>query len=254
MSGLKGKRVLVTRDFRQSKSFCQQLEAVGAIPVVIPLIEIVHQVNGQEKQQLIENFLHMDWIIFTSTNGVEHFFQEFSPKSFDFSQKKFAVVGKATERCLKSYGFGADFVPPQYTGQCLVNEMHHYINKNDTILFVKGKIAGEMIPDHLTKEGYHFQLFTVYDTVQNQAGKKRLIEMLQNGALDILTFTSPSAVRSFIHCLSGTGLLDGCNERLVAVIGPTSRDAAEALGLKVSIMPDAYTIPSMVEAIHRYFE
>lgn len=254
MSGIEGKKILVTRDFRQSKSFCQQIEAMGAIPVVIPLIEIVHEVNQQEKAAFVEQFSKIDWIIFTSTNGVEHFFEEFPADVFDFSQKRFAVVGKATAKCLQGYGLTADFVPTNFTGQCLVDEMERYIDKSQSILFVKGKIAREIIPDHLMKEGYLFQCLTVYDTVQNKLGEEKLIEMLKNEALDVLTFTSPSTVRSFVECLSGSNSFSRCHEFTVAVIGPTSRDAAEELGLKVIIMPDVYTITGMLKSICDYFE
>lgn len=254
MTGLKGKKILVTRDFRQSKSFCRQIEALEAVAVVIPLIEIVHKINKAEQQEFIKNFAQIDWIILTSTNGVEHFFQAFSPEDYNFSEKKFAVVGKATAKCLKGYGFEASFIPTDYTGQCLVEEMAQHIGKNEQILFVKGKIAREVIPDYLTKEGYHFQVITVYDTVQSKSGEQKLIQMLEAGELDILTFTSPSTIRSFVQCLEGTNLLTICNQLTVAVIGPTSRDAAEAAGLKVDIMPSVYTISGMLRAINHNFE
>jgi uroporphyrinogen-III synthase len=39
----------------------------------------------------------------------------------------------------------------------------------------------------------------------------------------------------------------------VAAIGPITAQAVEKLGLKVSVQPDHYTVPALVEAIAEYF-
>jgi len=40
----------------------------------------------------------------------------------------------------------------------------------------------------------------------------------------------------------------------IACIGPVTAQTVEEFGLKVDIMPSAYTIPALVEAIRSYFE
>lgn len=254
MSKWTGKKVLVTRDFKQSKSFCQEIEASGAQPVVIPLIKIVHDVITSEKNCVQNIFQQIEWIIFTSTNGVTHFFMEFPIHVFDFTDKKFAVVGKATEKALNQYGLKADFIPTEYTAQCLIKEMDTHIKKNARILFVKGKIAREVIPVHLETEGYIFNTFTVYNTLPNQEGIKQLIQLLENNELDVLTFTSPSTIQSFVQALEGTQLLNKKNDWVIAVIGPTSKEKVEEFGLTVSIMPNIYTMKEMLKSIQEYFE
>ena len=254
MSEWLGKKILVTRDFKQSKSFCHEILMSGAQPVVIPMIEIVHEVVESDKKAIQNIFEQIEWVIFTSANGIEHFFMEFPISQFDFGNKKFAVVGKSTEKSLHKQGFKADFIPTKYTGQCLVEEMDKYIQKDAHILFVKGKIAREVIPTYLEKEKYLYHTFTVYNTLPNQEGIQKLIQLLENKELDVLTFTSPSTVQSFVQALQKTSLLEKSKDWVIAVIGPTSKEKAEELGLTVSIMPEIYTLSEMLKSIQAYFE
>ena len=253
MSTIIGKTVLITRDFNQSKALCASVKKSGAVPIVIPMIKIVPYQSEPEHSAFLTAFEEIVWIIFTRTNGVKSFFATYSPDVFDFSTKKFAVVGKATEKCLKQYGFYATFVPSRYTGQCFIEEMAAHIFHTDRILLVKGKIARDVIPNHLEKENYVFQSVTVYDTLPNIEGIHELKQLLQEDKLDVLTFTSPSTIQSFMDALNGTALLQKKDQWTIAVIGPTSKEKAEALGLFVSIMPKEYTIEKMYQAVVRYF-
>ena len=74
-----GKRVLVTRARAQASKLTVSLEELGADVWELPAIAIQSPTdNYAELDTEIENIKTYDWLIFTSTNGVEHFFQEFS--------------------------------------------------------------------------------------------------------------------------------------------------------------------------------
>ena len=71
--------------------------------------------------------------------------------------------------------------------------------------------------------------------------------------LDVVTFTSASAVRNFVKILGAEPAADLLNTVVVAAIGPVTRDAATRLGIHVTIMPASYTIPALVDAIAEHF-
>ena len=73
------------------------------------------------------------------------------------------------------------------------------------------------------------------------------LDQIERG-VDLVTFTSPSALRSF-HRLVGAEVVANA-----AVIGPVTADAARELGYRVAVEADPFTIPGLVEAILSHFE
>jgi uroporphyrinogen III methyltransferase/synthase len=73
--------------------------------------------------------------------------------------------------------------------------------------------------------------------------------MLLDGRIDVVTFTSPSAVRNFSQIYGAEQAIDLLKNTVVAAIGPVTADAAAQLGLEVTVQPIVSTIPALVEAI-----
>jgi uroporphyrinogen-III synthase len=73
--------------------------------------------------------------------------------------------------------------------------------------------------------------------------------MLLDGGIDVVTFTSPSAVRNFSAIYGSEQTIDLLKNTVVAAIGPVTADAATQLGLEVTVVPAVSTIPALVEAI-----
>jgi uroporphyrinogen III methyltransferase/synthase len=90
-----------------------------------------------------------------------------------------------------------------------------------------------------------------YRTVLAEAtsGKGTLLERLQKGEVDVVTFTSSSTVRNFVEIVGkeNLGRLDG--RVCFASIGPITTKTAQELGLKITIEAKEYTIPGLVKAV-----
>lgn len=71
---LAGKQILITRGQKQAAGFAAEIEQLGGIPHVVPLIAFqpVHDQREEEFLRMLEMF---DWVIFTSKNGVDFFFK-----------------------------------------------------------------------------------------------------------------------------------------------------------------------------------
>jgi uroporphyrinogen III methyltransferase/synthase len=93
---------------------------------------------------------------------------------------------------------------------------------------------------------------TVIDDVQRE-GEPDVYGMLLNGKIDVVTFTSASAVRSFVRVFGAEQSADLLRNTAVAVIGPVTGEASEQFGIPVSIRPATYTIPALVDAIAAHF-
>ena len=65
-------------------------------------------------------------------------------------------------------------------------------------------LARDVIPVALREMGVSLDELIVYGTKENVEKKQELIEALEVGKVDIITFTSPSTVTSFVRLLEGT--------------------------------------------------
>jgi uroporphyrinogen III methyltransferase/synthase len=77
--------------------------------------------------------------------------------------------------------------------------------------------------------------------------------LLLEGRIDVVTFTSASAVRSFAKAYGADQAVDLLKSTVVATIGPVTTDAARELGIEVTVQPGTYTIPALVDAIADHF-
>ena len=78
--------------------------------------------------------------------------------------------------------------------------------------------------------------------------------MLLERSIDVVTFTSASAVRNFVRILGAEPAADLLASTVVACIGPITADAASHANITTTIQPSSYTIPALVNAIAKYFE
>ena len=91
----------------------------------------------------------------------------------------------------------------------------------------------------------------VLDDPQANGGPD-IYRMLLDGEIQIVTFTSASAVRNFTKVLGAEQAADLLNKTVVAAIGPVTAEAAARLGIKTSVQPDTYTVPALVDAIRAH--
>ena len=79
MFALQNKRILVTRTRHQASELAARLEALGAIPILIPTIEIVSPETYVPLDAALAQLEIYDWLLFTSANAVEVFHQRRNP-------------------------------------------------------------------------------------------------------------------------------------------------------------------------------
>jgi len=115
---LHGKRILVTRARAQASALTEQLTALGASCIETPVIRIAPPADGYAALDHAIDEIHVyQWLIFTSTNGVEHFFARLAHAEKDtraLGYAKVAAIGSATAEALCAHGIHADLVPAEF--------------------------------------------------------------------------------------------------------------------------------------------
>jgi len=255
-----GRRVLVTRPRGQAEELAERIEALGGEAIVAPMIRIVPTDDPEPLQRAAARAGEFDWIVFTSSNAVEAFMGALLSGTQDvraLKGPKLCTVGTATADKLASYGIKVDLVPAEFTADAVVEALARQGPLDGArVLLPRADIGREVIAAELRKAGAIITDVIAYRTVINDVqreGEPDVYGMLLNQKIDVVTFTSASAVRSFVQVYGAEQSADLLRNTAVAVIGPVTGEAAEQLGIPVSIRPATYTIPALVDAIAAHF-
>jgi uroporphyrinogen III methyltransferase / synthase len=248
-----GKTIVVTRSREQASEFADQLYEFGAHVIEFPTIEITKPDTIQPLDDAINNIHTYHWLVFTSINGVDSFFQRLFELGMDIRDLKginFCAIGPATEEGIKKYHIKVDCRPPKFVAESVVEELKKVtVIKGQNFLLPRADIARSFLPEELQKLGGKVADLVAYKTIMAQPRNINLVDKIKNGEVHIVTFTSSSTVRNFIQLIGekNIALLNG--QVQYASIGPITTQTAEELGLKVTIKASEYTIPGLVNAI-----
>ena len=120
----------------------------------------------------------------------------------------------------------------------------------------RADIGREVIGDELRKQGADVTEAVAYRTVTadtERDGEPDVYRMLLERRIDVVTFTSPSAVRTFVQLFGAEPAVDLLRTAVVASIGPVTAEAADRCNIHTTIVPAAYTIQGLADAIVEYF-
>jgi uroporphyrinogen III methyltransferase/synthase len=125
------------------------------------------------------------------------------------------------------------------------------------VLLPRADIGRELLAEDLRKRGAEVTEVDAYRTVDaepEREGEPDIYQMLLNGRIDVVTFTSPSAVRNFVRVVGAEPAADLLRTTVVAAIGPVTAEAASHYNITAAVIPSQHTIPALVEAIVAHFE
>ncbi|TMD65761.1 MAG: hydroxymethylbilane synthase [Chloroflexi bacterium] len=239
---LDGLRVMVTRADQQAAALARALEAQGAVAVVCPVIEI--EPIGVDPDQL--RLDQYDWLVLTSANGVDRLVALGSLAEGRVpAHIKVAAIGPQTAARLLEHGVRATIVPARYVAEELADSLIRVTESGARVLLARAAGARDALPQRLTEHGAQVTVVETYRAVAPAGTRQQLAERISG--VDMVTFTSSSAVRHFVEALDGVL----SSSVLVACIGPITAQSASDLGLRVDIIAQEYTTRGLVDAIVR---
>ncbi len=249
---LAGKTVLVTRASGQASEFSEMLRSRGANVLELPTLEIVPPSSWGDLDREIHKLADFDWLILTSTNGVDAFFarlQQAGKDSRALAGVKIAVVGQKTAQSLQQHGITPDFIPPNFIADALVSNFPN-APAGQRILFPRVETGGrEVLVRELTNLGAIVVEVAAYQSRCPDSIDPSILSALQQQQVDIITFASSKTVKHFCQ-LIGTSLPSGWQDRVcIASIGPQTSATCKELFGKVDIEATEYTLPGLVTAL-----
>ena len=256
-----GKRILVTRPREQALELTERLEEMGADAIEAPMIRIEPPEDFGPLDAACAHVAEFDWIVFTSSNAVDAFLDRLLAGPHDLRALKgvqLCVVGPSTGERLARRGLKVDLTPAEYRAEAVVRAMSETGEiRGLRVLMPHADIGREIVADALRSQDADVTEVVAYRTVAVEAereGEPDIYRMLLERRIDVVTFTSASAVRNFVRILGAEPAADLLHTTIVASIGPVTAEAAAQLNIKTTIMPASYTVPALVDAIVEYFE
>ena len=256
-----GKRVLVTRPRDQAAELVERLEAMGAEAIEAPMIRIAPPDDYGPLDDACMRAGTFDWIIFSSANAVDSFIQRLLATPQDLRALrtvKLCAVGPATTERLAKYGLKVDLTPAEYRAESVLHALSAGAELQGVkVLLPRADVGRELLADELRKQGADVTEVVAYRTVvvePEREGEPDIYRMLLERRIDVVTFTSASAVRNFVKVLGAEPAADLLRTTIVASIGPVTAETATQCNIQTTIMPAAYTVPALVDAIADFFE
>jgi len=253
-----GKRVLVTRTRQQASALSRLLSQQGAEPIELPAIEIKRRFNKNDLTRVVETLRKggYDWVVFTSANAVDIFFDFLWDRCLDARNVAagVAAIGPGTAEALKRWGIYVDVTPDpkRYTAEGLLAAFDEQSDlRGQSILLPRAEGARDVLIDGLARQGAKVHEVTLYVAAPPGAPEPEALRRLRAGEVDVVTFASSSAVRNLLKLLKGdTAPLKG---PLIACIGPVTARTAREAGLEVGLESKEHTIPGLVAALREHY-
>jgi uroporphyrinogen III methyltransferase/synthase len=258
---LAGRTIVITRASDQAQEFVNELAQYGAEVILCPTIQIRELESYDRLDDAIEHLYGYDWLIFTSVNGVEHFFRRLEAREHnasDLDELKVCAIGEATAERLRDLQVHVDVIPEEFKAEGVFAALERFVGGREAlarlnVLIPRASVARDYLPKALEEAGARVDVVPAYRTsVPDNLDRGRVAAML-SGSTDCIAFTSSSTVRNLAQLFDTQDLSQALAGVVVACIGDITATTATDYGLQVAIQPQQFTIPALARAIADYF-
>lgn len=244
---MKQRIVINTRPLSDEDVISDKMKGLNITVLNMPLIKTVSLPIEREKIDAIFYQKKYHWLIFTSKNGVDSFFDQI-PENAKILPSKIAVYGERTSCELQKNGFTADVVNRGNTAKELVKDLLSSLKTNENVLLVLGNLAPDTLKNGL--EGHcHTERLNVYETMQETMDLEIERQILSD-KYDLILFTSPSGVESFVNQIDKTFDIKAMQ---AASIGPVTTAALNKIGVIPKVEANPSGAEGLIEEIKKYF-
>ena len=241
---LSGKNILLTATRTLAEKMAKRFKETGANICEMSLIAIKE--IEIEKEKLLSEINDSTHILFTSSNGVDIFFEQIKRYGIDIRSlhnKKICVIGSGSGEALNKYGVNADFIPSKFDSKSFLDEILPKLDKDSKVLMLRAKIGSDVLPKGLKSAGIAFSDIPVYDTIIDHRKKFELNKDIEN--FDYVVAASASGAKALVEMIEDKKMLSG----KVVSIGPVTTKALVELGIENIITAKRYDVEGIIDAI-----
>jgi len=248
-----GRRIVVTRTRAQAGSLARGLRDLGAEVIELPTIRIEPPSNPKAFREAVRDAHSYDWLVFTSPNGADRFFEAFLAEFDDLREiggVRIAAIGPGTAARVRARHLRVDLMPARAVAEDFL-ERFKEIGTVDNLrmLLIRPQEARELLARGLSDAGAIVDEAIAYRTVPETRDPGGALQRLKEGTkIDLITFASSSAVENFL-ALNVTEL----STVTVASIGPVTSATLRERGLQAGVEAAEHHVPGLIDAILEHF-
>jgi uroporphyrinogen III methyltransferase/synthase len=246
-----GKRVLVTRPRHQAGDLVRRLDQLGAVPVVLPAVEVREPADWAPADRALADLAGYDWLVFTSANGVHALVRRLRQTGRDLRALggvRLAAIGPGTADALRGYHLEPDLVPPEFRSESLAAALKERA-AGRRILLARADRGRDLLRQDLAAVATVDQV-AVYSQVDALEGAAEVLEGLRTGAIEYVTLTSSNIARALLRTLDphARTRIEAGEVKLVT-ISPVTSAAVREFGLPVAAVAAEYTTAGVLDAL-----
>ncbi|HJQ11523.1 MAG TPA: uroporphyrinogen-III C-methyltransferase [Gemmatimonadaceae bacterium] len=243
-----GKRIVVTRATSQAQSLTEKLRELGADVVEMPATQIA-RLDLSPLREAIHQLSTFDWLLLTSQNAVSIFWEQLLGEGRDaraLAGVKVAAVGPATAGALLEHGIAVDVIPERFVAEGLLDILQARDDvAQSRILYVTGEGSRDVLPRGLRELNANVTVIEAYRSISDGEGADKLAKALEADRIDLVTFTSGSAVRGFVDAVGS----DLAQKVPAASMGEQTSSALRDAGIEVKAEAEESTLDGLVAAV-----
>lgn len=246
-----GLRIGITRPEEQSTDAARRAYELGALPVVLPTIEIAPPDDWTAVDQVLDRLEEFDWIVWTSVNGVRGLLNRLWQLGGDtrrLGRARLACIGSSTAAELEKYSLRADLVPPEFRAESLAAELRSQVSGR-RVLWARASRGRDVLPQELTAAGAMLEQVVVYQNRDVMTLPAAELGQFERGELDWIGLSSPSIARSLAQLLTPLARQQLGTRTRVASISPATTAAAIEAGLPVAAEATTFTWEGLFQAM-----
>lgn len=252
MDGLAGRHIVVTRPAGQASHLAEALAALGAKPVLFPVLAIFDAEDGRPLLDIAARLDAFDWAAFVSPNAVEKALTPILARRAWPAHLRAMTVGKSSELALARFGI-RDVVAPQerFDSEALLDLPELADMAGKKVVIFRGDGGRELLGETLTARGASVEYVTCYRRARPALDPAPLLALWSDGALDAVTVTSSEGMRNLFEMV---GKLGQAWLRKTPVFVPHARIAeqAKAIGLQQVVLTGPGDA-GLIDGLQRYF-
>ncbi|GAI45216.1 unnamed protein product, partial [marine sediment metagenome] len=183
-----GKSIVVTRDVDSNADFAARIISKGGNPIEFTTIKIKPLTQTNKFLKTLTKIAEYDWIIFTSANSVNIFFdvlQRLNKDARVFASAKIAAIGSETAAKLSKFAIIADFVPSAFTSKELGKQLINFANlQGRKVLLLRSQLASSEMSKLLENAAAKVDNVPVYTIATVKSKCSPLLEKIKEGKID----------------------------------------------------------------------
>ncbi|WP_245595965.1 uroporphyrinogen-III C-methyltransferase [Paenibacillus taiwanensis] len=263
MRPLFGQRVLITRARTQSETFVRAIEDLGGEPYEYPVIEVRMPRDKRELERIAHVMGKLptyDWIVLTSANGVQYWMEHMKRTKTDVRRiagARMVAVGPKTAQAMQEYGIIPDRVAEQFSQEGVWSILEQEVKPGQQVLLARGDLARPWLGDMMRSAQMQVEELDIYETILPDNNDPHMVELLQEGAIQIVPLTSSSTVHNLLALLQQSGVdnaVELLNQTVIVCIGEITANTARSAGLKVAAVAKEATMNGVMESIMHVVE